>query len=919
MTASWDPKLGQLTYGKDAFGETIVDPSNKAGGVQPEEDPFADIRRTDETDVEYQMRISNKRRQLEAEKAAAERAYKDKDKPFISPKFLTDVPKAAANFFPAFATDVVDIGLLGADLATETGRAVTDSDYDFNWRNIGDDSDNPLTQWRRNTFTPGGFDTQAGEMTNLVLRLGGDIVGFKWLFKAPVFVNNLRKLGKIIGLLDKAGDTAKTLSTVQRTTNRLQAIEKTATKASKIRQAASVARKNDYLSGTFETISRLDQAEDITGWWKNAVNSARAYTKSKIAPKTLAETIAWDAFAAFNVMGEGDDLMDETIFDFASEMGVPLPDMLTSDPLDMSIWRKAKGILDASFVGIIGGGIVDLIRIKRFQGAIKQASPAQRKLLVNAFEDSADEMGRGIAGLLPPAKPGGPSAVDDAASEFIGRVRKEREGISEFERIQADAVARTQRAQTTFQLDGAEPRNLVPQTPQLSGSEPPAGLLPDGSPAGLLPGSDMPNPFPEGQGFIASGSRVRAAEPTITPMGIRQFSREMLAAGYTPQQVQKAIVDVMPRKRVDLIEYIEQGVTIGEEGIINASDSVWSNYITNLGLSEGWAKIDPQTAEVRFVRSAALAADQSALVTTQAKALDELNFLQRQRLQAEQMRGNRLQPFGEQPADVPVDVNQAGELADAEAVRARGIEADEALARSGLDPAVNNAEVDAVNAGLNADALAAEDIARYADEVTSTDPDGQVRELLGLDPDAIEVTVEKAPSGRGWVVIDPSGEQVGEQFATKRAATRKADAEKKRLRADMQKRAQQVADDESGSVFDVSAYDPARDSDLTASVKLTKPQINELIKYPNFRPIFDQFGVSKKTYEFTQGDLSDFIDGARAMIASGVDGRRARMLKTLIDKFETPVKLLEPEVRRQRTIDSMLAETKQFTDHGDYC
>jgi hypothetical protein len=299
--------------------------------------------------------------------------------------------------------------------------------------------------------------------------------------------------------------------------------------------------------------------------------------------------------------------------------------------------------------------------------------------------------------------------------------------------------------------------------------------------------------------------------------------------------------------------------------------------------------------------------------------LDELNFLQRQRLQAEQMRGNRLQPFGEQPADVPVDVNQAGELADAEAVRARGIEADEALARSGLDPAVNNAEVDAVNAGLNADALAAEDIARYADEVTSTDPDSQVRELLGLDPDAIEVTVEKAPSGRGWVVIDPSGEQVGEQFATKRAATRKADAEKKRLRTDMQKRAQQVADDESGSVFDINVYDPARDSDLTASVKLTKPQINELIKYPNFRPIFDQFGVSKKTYEFTQGDLNDFIDGARAMIASGVDGRRARMLKTLIDKFETPVKLLEPEVRRQRTIDSMLAETKQFTDHGDYC
>ena len=65
--------------------------------------------------------------------------------------------------------------------------------------------------------------------------------------------------------------------------------------------------------------------------------------------------------------------------------------------------------------------------------------------------------------------------------------------------------------------------------------------------------------------------------------------------------------------------------------------------------------------------------------------------------------------------------------------------------------------------------------------------------------------------------------------------------------------------------------------------------------------------------------MNDFIDGARAMINAGVDGKRARMLKRLIDKFDTSVKLIEPEVRRQREIQGMLDETKRYLDHGDFC
>ena len=114
--------------------------------------------------------------------------------------------------------------------------------------------------------------------------------------------------------------------------------------------------------------------------------------------------------------------------------------------------------------------------------------------------------------------------------------------------------------------------------------------------------------------------------------------------------------------------------------------------------------------------------------------------------------------------------------------------------------------------------------------------------------------------------------------------------------------------------------DVARDGTLTGKVALTQPQINELIQYPNFRPIFEQFGVKKKTYEFTQGDMADLVDGARALLQTGeVKGPRARVLTKLIDKFDTAIQKLEPAVRAQRQADSIIAETKRVTNHGDYC
>ena len=962
MTASWNPELGRLTYGKDDNNELITDPTMTAQlstspTAPPGADPFAFVRGMNESDVDYDTRMRVAREQAEVEKAALE-GMPYQDKPFLGPGFAEDLVRAIPNAGIGFVTDMIDLGLGAVDLGRELGDLATGRE--FEWRNIMDDSDNPLTQWRRKTFIPNdgrGWNTGFGEFNNLLFRLGGDVVGGKLVFKAAGVGNRLKRMREIVtsvrGLqrfqkFEKVSDAARRV-------DRLRGVASASTKASKIGKAATRAAKNDYLSTTFSTISKLDDATGIN-WWKNVVKTAPSYLKDKIRPKTLADTIAWDAFAAFNVMGEGDDAMDETVFDALGAAGINNP--LESDPMDSALWRKAKGMFDATLTGVVFGGAVDLIRIKRFQGAFKKASAADKKKLVAAFEESSDEMGRGVARLFvedvvaladfapvqgstrpfPFWDPSGgfgmapsrqldqfdlrsksnpmPGPVDPSVDPWqtggalvsnpSGALVSRRAGITpdpwEFEQV---ATARNR----IDELDRAEAEAVVGAQKALAGTP---------SPAGLLPGSDMPNPFPDGKGMVAMGNRIRSAEPTISAPAVRRFSREMLFAGYTPQQVQEAIVSILPRRNVDLIEYMEQGLKISSDGVIDAADSIWSNYILNKGLTDGWARIDPNTAEVTFIRSAAAAADQTDLVTKQAQAVDELEQLRYeqtlQQMDTRQANAGQLDPsvqarLARRDADqtgVPIDVDQATKLAD-----------DELAAAS--DAAASNAEVNAVNSALDADALEADELARVASEITAPNPDEQVRELLGLDPDAIDVTIEKAESGRGWVVIKPDGEPIEGRFTTKRAAQRKANAEKSRLREEMQRRASQVAEDQEGVPVDLNRFDPARDSNLTGKITLTKPQIMELIKYPNFRPIFDQFGVNKKTYEFTQGDMNDFIDGARAMINAGVDGKRARMLKRLIDKFDTSVKLIEPEVRRQREIQGMLDETKRYLDHGDFC
>lgn len=987
MQPTFDPATGQIVYGQDENGQdvtqlpTVETPDSMPLGA----DPY----------IWQSEQYQKQQRQQEIQKTQGLLA---EDKPFISGATFGDLGKMIVNLPVGFATDLVDLGTGVVDAS----RAVAAKNLgvgEFAWDQVFDDSDNPLTRWRRSGV--GKMDTGLGEITNQLGRLAFDFVGFKWVYKAPIIPARLQKIKRLGGVLQarramsiedvvnkvpkfnrmKRGAAAAKLDRADKL-GRVNARSEAATTAVKI------AQKNDYLASTFADIAKIP---DAAGFWKNTQRSLNAYAKSKLNIRTLSETFAWDVFLAFNVMGEGDDDMDETLFDFAQDLG--FENGLTIDPLETGISRKAKGMLEGVLTAGIGGAFVDLWRIRSFSKQIKNASGAERKRLLNAFASEADGLGRSVAEVATAeerfrgAVNSGAIDPNSSVQQLLGRMEQRTQfgpnmaeltdfnpytqrmgGIDSFEgarRFAAYGDAGSELQQSLAQMDGLASDVRAPANfnERLRSPSPPD---PVDRPFKRLENERQfvdraeraeAEAYREVQRLSEESfrvnqpqqpviqdatptdtvmRRVRAAEPTFSPIGMRAYAKQMINAGFTPAQVEQAVLNALPRQRVDLIEYAKLGTYVNELGVVDAVDGMIGEYIYKRGLKEGWAGVT-ENGDKYFIRSQAYEADLSGLLDKQARSLDELRAIKSdvsQRARAQEladdaataemdakMKSNRLQPVLKdqpeadltdaekmrrarlQPGEVPIDPEQSRQLAEAELA----------------DPAVQNAEIEATNNALTADALSSEELTRAADEVTADEPDQLVREVLGEDPDAVDVRVEKAETGRGWIVIDPSGEQLGEKFATKRAAQKKANAEKTRIQDQLRANAQQRVDDATGEVMEVVAYNPARDSNITGKVKLTQPQINELIKYPNFRPIFDQFGVSKKTYSFTQGDMNDFVDGARAMIAAGVDKRRAQMLRKLIDKFDTAAKLIEDQVRPIREADSIMDQNKRFLDHGDYC
>ena len=887
------------------------------------------------------------------------------DKPFISGDTVGDVAKAIPNALLGIPTDLVDLGLGIVDTARQAYQTVTDPDY--NWNDDGEwfnDSNNPLTEMRRDTF--GTSETYAGEFVNTGLRIGTLVVSLASgrLDRLPLVGSRLGKLGSLV---KKVSGLSKATSAAQKTTRALDGIRKGTQAASGINKAARFAQSNSYLQSTYKAIAEIPEAAN---WWKRTTTTASALAKAKIKPKTLAETFAWDMFAAFNVMGEGSDELDETILDLARDVGLDVPTDLTSNIYDTAFDRKLKGLLDGLLIGSIGGAFVDLYRLKRYSRAIKKASPAERRQLIKALTAESNQLGTSVASLAEKrfARYGDPnSPVQNALAQREGLASDlDQGGFENFAKVQ--------------------PGDLPPGVnPALDPFDYAAGGLPPGQRGGELvrlnesidtaraaqeSAEDLaarrvpyPDNAPGGTAIQPVNVTVLGqsnVETTVTPQTMRAAVREALDMGMQLPEVKERVMRLLPNKRVNQVDYLESSqVLTNSEGVIDGVDSIWLNAITERGLREGWMQVDPDTLQQVYNRRAALELDRLNAIGRMGQGIDQADDAARYQQWLEgkepmnpgsmdpQVQGRLGEMENPQQAAAPAarpegpdesaqlqqwlqqqeganQVNNVNPPNDSIQDRLAQMDANSAYDQweaQQANPAVAAGERDAAIGANQLDALDDEQMSRLAAEVVAEDnPFDVVADGLGIDANNIpRADVVKAEVGRGWDVVGVDGESIG-RFTTKKQALKAAEREDARMLDELQRRAQQQLDDGADQVLRIGEPAMVRGSELQGSLKLTAKQIEELQRYPGLESFSSQFQKARKTFAFTQAQMDELADGIKAMLQTeGLPTNRRRVLNNLAEKLDLEVQRLAPQARVQLMADQLLSDADRFLSHGDYC
>ena len=867
--------------------------------------------------------------------------------------FARDALRIVGNAGVSLATDYVDLGLGVADIVGQTAQIATGQRDGYNGDDIFNDSDNPWTRARREFFKT---ETVAGQAASNLVRLGTAIVTLpktavksiaaptKLLGKLPAVGSTF---GKVANALDKADDVLKA-SRAPKVTKAMEALDLT-TKGG--RNAAKRIVKNDWLTYTYKDIAK---SAETANWWRSVSNSAAALTSikkvkgTKAKIRTVGEAIGWDAFVAFNVFGEGQDDFDETLTDFLAENNLPRLAYFETDVLDSSIEKKWKQMLEGIITTAPMSAMIDMIRIRKFSKAFKSASDADKAKIVAAFNDEAEGLGRGFSRFFDdgaddagkgfsqvpitsqaaqgPMRPGFDPSLDPWAGGALARLNTQAASVKQADETLTglEGLAQTQSSALVPPGALAPPDGLGPQ---------PRGMrtrLPEGADQAQLAGQ-VDDALPPGNGqaggvnqldrqAISPGgglvdARIEPArvavtprnpDPTVTPQTIKsafeedayrafkqsmELTYEEVAPGQM-RQVQRQIERLMPETRVDAIDYMKRNpITANELGVIDAPQSVWSNFIVNRGLFEGWARIG-EDMQIRFLRNPAATLDRGELAEKSAKALDEAV-------------DNEL--FNENLGRLIVNTNEA---------------VDPNSAKSGLavDTKLKNDVVKAKTTEERFDLgeeVRLSQAEQAALEGASSDQD-VVRQALGVDLDDIKgPDVEKVEGSRGWVMLGEDGEELG-RFTRKSQALKAAEKETDRLKAEALGRARQIEADGMEQVMQTADINPVYTSDLTANVKLSKAQVDELLRYSDV--VRKQIRINKNTYTFSQGEMYDLIDGLTALKQTGeMKGNRLRVINNLIDKLDTQMKLLSPAARAIKQAQDLAVDAGRFLKNGEFC
>jgi hypothetical protein len=332
-------------------------------------------------------------------------------------QLFDDLGNIAGNTIFGWATDLGDLAAGLGDLVVQGGNALQGKDVQ--WDQVFNDSDNPWTQWRRNEFEA---QTEAGQAVSNLSRLASFFIpGGKWL-TAPIGLIKASKVPVAAGLAGRAlkgADALKDGWNVLTAGDRLadtakigDELGKIATGFTKGGHAAAAtrraARADDYLKLTYKEIADLPEAAN---WWRGVENNTkvfRRYIGERANVNSLGKALAWDAFASFNIYGEGDDAIDETVTDMLAEWGLPRINWFETDVNDTGLIRKFKQMGEGLPMSIAVDSLLDVVRVARFRAAFEKASPVERKQIAKAFDTQAEDIGRSLL------KFGDPGFADDS-------------------------------------------------------------------------------------------------------------------------------------------------------------------------------------------------------------------------------------------------------------------------------------------------------------------------------------------------------------------------------------------------------------------------------------------------------------------------------------------------------------------------
>ena len=917
----FNPETGEWNYGD----EPQIQESTTA--VEEEKPLFL-------SKEEYQ------RRQLQAQETSSPAvATVADDRPLFAEtpgQFFGDLGKSIVNPAYALLTDYADLGHGLVDIAGQTGSLLSGNGFDGS--KVFDDSDNPLTKGRIDTFRS---ETQAGQFVNTTARvvvalatlpklaLKGLALPLRALSKAPAVGGLAAKGAKGILAADDAIKATRTGT--KATTTALNAIQKGAPGS----KAAKLANADDWLKLTYKDVVNAGvEGQQFAFGMRTVERAAKGLTKGKASVRNVSEALAWDAFVAFNAAGEGNPMLDETMTDMFEDFGLPNIPIFRTSLADTGLEAKLKQMGEGLIFNPVVEGVMNVARIARFSKAFKNAPEAERALIVKAFNEEGERLGASLGKLeqlqLPAA--GQSSAVRQIDNyslldQELGKVESVRIKNQLDQETQANLLKREAvNAQVEDQINAVNLQNRVDNMGQ-----PLAG--PDGAPIPANVRVDQQGQLPPGVkgGPLANGIQgvdvedvtvqpvnvqvMRPPEPTVTPQTLRAGFDDYVRQRFGEAGFEADLVDrvkrLMPRNRVDAIDFFEKfPLRYNGIGTMAASDSLSSNYMIARGMTEGWMTVDSDML-LMYNRKLAFDFDRNEFALKQASALDEADEIARYNA--------RLQEGVTDPATADVQKGLDPETADARKAtneyddfegrpREGGGISDEAL--------VESKRQEQLAATQEAGVVAAEQQQQMIDAVAAYGDIGSdrqvVAEMLNLDLDNLpQYQIEKVGS-RQYQILDEAGESIdGRNYSTLKGAKKGAEiAQKEQVKgyvAQARAAAAQSSDQVVGSSFGTTI----RDSELVrGAIKLTKRQ----------GEVLSELGIplNQLDLDLSQGELAGMSRSVQQLL-EGASGPQKRVLNNILKRLDQKVTELGPAARLAVEVDKTITSAQKFLKDGEIC